>query len=101
MNHTYTATRYVATLKDRIKLRLCCDEAADLRRDILHVPRGCDAWLALRAAMKDCDKTILATNDKLMAHGWPPGAAASRAELAAVVAVMAAAAVAAIAVVMP
>ena len=32
----------LTTLKDRIKLRLMLDEAADLRRDLLHCQRAAD-----------------------------------------------------------
>ncbi len=75
------------TLKDRVKMRLLLEEAADLRRDILRTRRGSDARQALSRNLDFVNNTIRATGDRIAMAGYVgENRVASAAELYAVAA---------------
>lgn len=72
----------IITFKDRLKLRLLLDEAADLRRDILRAPRGSEAWLLLRQESQAVDASIRSTWARISMAGYVGAGPACGAELA-------------------
>jgi len=56
---------YIASTKDRFKLRMLLDEANDLARDQARCPAGCDAWLLLSYRRAEAIESILAVQQRL------------------------------------
>lgn len=84
---------YFKTIKDRIKLRLMLDKAADLRRDEALADRTSEAWIKLRQRRIDMQLQAFLTASRLLAHGVDVSRPASKNEIRAVAAGALAAAV--------
>lgn len=71
---------YLRTIKDRIKLRLLLQDAADLKRDQARADRTSDAWVKLHQRHLDMRLQAFMLASKLLAMGADVSRPATAAE---------------------